>query len=376
MSDTSKDLPFAEFKGDSDSEHRLSGCRLTEESCDLLSRALSSEASCVKELNLSENPLKDAGVKFISKGLQNPHCKLEILRLKNCEITDQGCAHLTSVLKSNSSQLRELDLSENKLGDSGLRLLCDALQRHHCKLENLTLNDCGVTDKGCAALASVMKSNLSQLKYLDLSENQLGQTQVTFLSDGLKNPHCKLENLRLRFCGLLTDESCDVLASALNSNPHLKMLDLTGNKLGDSKIELFLAILKNPHSKLESLWLIDCGLTDQDCADLTLALSSDNSCLRELNLSKNTFGDSGIKHLSNVKNPHSKLESLWLIDCDITDEGCSALASALTSNLSHLKILYMCDKKLGNAGVEHLSVALKNPVCELETLGIHKWTAV
>jgi len=34
----------------------------------------------VKELNLSENPLKDAGVKFISKGLQNPHCKLEILR--------------------------------------------------------------------------------------------------------------------------------------------------------------------------------------------------------------------------------------------------------------------------------------------------------
>ncbi|XP_048015920.1 NACHT, LRR and PYD domains-containing protein 3-like [Megalobrama amblycephala] len=175
---------------------QFSGCRLTEESCDLLSRALSSEATCVKELNLSENPLKDAGVKFISEGLRNPHCKIEILRLRNCEITDQGCDHLTSVLKSNSSRLSELDLSGNKLGDLGLRLLCDILQSHPCKLENLKLNDCGVTDKGCAALASVMKSNLSQLKDLDLSENQLGHSQVMFLSDGLKNHHCKLENLR------------------------------------------------------------------------------------------------------------------------------------------------------------------------------------
>lgn len=56
--------------------------------------------------------------------------------------------------------------------------------------------------------------------------------------------------------------------------------------------------------------LIDCGLTDQDCADFALALSSDNSCLRELDLSKNTFGDSGIKHLcSNIKD--TKLEALW-----------------------------------------------------------------
>lgn len=58
--------------------------------------------------------------------------------------------------------------------------------------------------------------------------------------------------------------------------------------------------------------LIDCGLTDEDCDDLASALSSDNSCLRELNLSENKFGDSEIKHLcSKMKKPHSKLEALW-----------------------------------------------------------------
>ncbi len=61
-------------------EFRLIECGLTEESCVPLAKALCSEASCVMELNLSENTLKDEGVEFISKGLQNPHCKLEILR--------------------------------------------------------------------------------------------------------------------------------------------------------------------------------------------------------------------------------------------------------------------------------------------------------
>ncbi|XP_048015919.1 ribonuclease inhibitor-like [Megalobrama amblycephala] len=233
------------------------------------------------------------------------------------------------------------------------------------------LRFCGLfTDESCEVLASALNSS-PHLKTLDLTGNKLGNSGMKLFSAILKNPHSKLETLWLHDCGL-TDEGCAALASALTSNPsHLKYLDLSHNKIGQSGRKLFSAALDNPHCKVEILRLIDCGLTDQDCADLALALSSDNSCLRELNLSKNTFGDSGIKHLSNIKMPHSKLESLWLIDCDITEEGCSALASALTSNLSHLKILYLCDEKVGNAGVEHLSVALKNPVCELETLGLY-----
>ncbi|MED6272736.1 hypothetical protein CHARACLAT_033539, partial [Characodon lateralis] len=40
----------------------LSGCNLTERSCEALSSVLSSQTSCVKELDLSNNDLKDSGV--------------------------------------------------------------------------------------------------------------------------------------------------------------------------------------------------------------------------------------------------------------------------------------------------------------------------
>ena len=57
-------------------------------------------------------------------------------RLSKCEITAEGCAALASALRSNS-HLRELDLTENIIGDKGLTLLSDGLKDPHCKLEKL-----------------------------------------------------------------------------------------------------------------------------------------------------------------------------------------------------------------------------------------------
>ncbi len=57
------------------------------------------------------------------------------------------------------------------------------------------LYDCGVTDEGCAALASALRSNPSHLRELYLSFNKLGASGVNLLSDLLKDPHCKLEEL-------------------------------------------------------------------------------------------------------------------------------------------------------------------------------------
>uniref|UniRef100_A0AAQ4REM1 B30.2/SPRY domain-containing protein n=1 Tax=Gasterosteus aculeatus aculeatus TaxID=481459 RepID=A0AAQ4REM1_GASAC len=122
----------------------LSGCNLSERSCDALSSVLSSQSSSLRELDLSNNHLQDSGVKLLSAGLESPHCEVETLRLSGCLITEEGCASLASAQSSNPSHLRELDLSYNHPGDSGVKLLSAGLEDQHWRLETLRVEPDGV----------------------------------------------------------------------------------------------------------------------------------------------------------------------------------------------------------------------------------------
>uniref|UniRef100_A0A3B3S730 Uncharacterized protein n=1 Tax=Paramormyrops kingsleyae TaxID=1676925 RepID=A0A3B3S730_9TELE len=257
---------------------RLSGCRVTEEGCSSLASALRSNPSYLRELDLSYDHPGDSGVKLLSALLEDPSCKLEKLKLLGCRVTETGCSSLASALRSKPSHLRELDLSDNHPGASGLNLVSAVLKdprlrsvlldiAHckleilrsvlldiaHCKLEILRLNSCNLTEKCCEVLASALRSNSSPLRELDLSDNDLQDSGVTLLSAGLEDSHCKLGILRLAGCRV-TEEGCSSLTSALRSNPsHLRELDLSNNHPGLSGVKLLSAVLEDPSCKLEKL---------------------------------------------------------------------------------------------------------------------------
>ncbi|XP_073671641.1 NLR family CARD domain-containing protein 3-like [Paramisgurnus dabryanus] len=228
-------------------------CNITEEGCVALFSALRSNPSHLRELNLSDNKLKDSGVKLLSAVMEDPHCKLQILKLSKCNITVEGCAALTSALTSNPSHLRELNLSNNKIGDSGMEHLSAVLENPRCKLERLWLCCCNITDEGCVALSSALTSNPSHLRGLILPFNNLGDLGVKLLSAVLENPQCKLEMLRLSQCNI-TDEGCFALTSALRSNPsHLKHLNLSHNYLGDLGVKLISDLKNDSNDKLRRI---------------------------------------------------------------------------------------------------------------------------
>ncbi|KAL0992613.1 hypothetical protein UPYG_G00095730 [Umbra pygmaea] len=269
----------------------LSGCGITEKVCAALVSALKSNPSNLKELDLSNNDLKDAGVKIISALLEDTQCSLETLRLSGCLVTEEGCASLVSALRINPSHLKELDLSYNHPGDSGVTLLSAGLEDPTWRLEKLNLRHCGLTEGCCSDLASVLRSPNSQLKQLELKDNDLQDSGVTLLSAGLEVLNCKLHTLGLSGC-LVTEKGCASLDSALRSNPsHLKELDLSYNHPGDSGVTLLSAGLEDPTWRLEKLnvdhggeWRLKSGPKKYVC-DLTLDPNTVNRnlCLSEEN---------------------------------------------------------------------------------------------
>ncbi|XP_073721464.1 protein NLRC3-like [Misgurnus anguillicaudatus] len=114
----------------------LNDCNLTDKGCSALAKVLGSE-SCLKELNMSNNKLKDEGVKLLCDGLKNTNCELEILRLSDCSIGGEGYVALSRAIRSNPSHLIELDLSGNDPGESGVKLICDLIQDQNCALKKV-----------------------------------------------------------------------------------------------------------------------------------------------------------------------------------------------------------------------------------------------
>ncbi|XP_061592892.1 protein NLRC3-like isoform X6 [Cololabis saira] len=223
------------------------------------------------------------------------------------ELSEIQCSALAYMLQM-SEVLDELDLDKYNTTPGGRRRLIPAVR--NCR--KARFSGCDLSETHCEVVASALKSNPSHLTQLDLSQNLLQDSGVKVLSGGLESPNCRLETLRLWDCRL-SEISCSSLGPALKSNPsHLKHLDLDYNQnLQDSGVKHLSGFLESPDCRLETLELKWCGLSEISCSSLVSALKSNPSHLKLLDLRGNNLQAADVKQLSDlVESPDYQLQTL------------------------------------------------------------------
>ncbi|XP_064175783.1 NACHT, LRR and PYD domains-containing protein 12-like isoform X1 [Anguilla rostrata] len=229
------------------------------------------------------------------------------------------------------------------------------------------LSDKQLEPHQCSALAFVLLMSEEILDEFDSKTYNTSEAGHQRLVPVVRN--CR--KATLNSCDL-TEKSCEIVASALqSSNSPLRDLDLSYNNLGDSGVKLLCAGLMSPNCNLQRLGLNSCDLTEKSCEIVASALQLSNSPLRDLDLRYNKLGDSGVEFLcAGLMSPNCNLQRLGLGWCNLTGGCCDVLASVLRSPHSEMRDLELRDNELQDSGVRALSAGLEDPHCELQRLGL------
>ena len=314
------------------------------------------------------------GIKRYFFGRINYHTHINEISLDNCDIGKKSMKYLSFYLNNPNCEIKNINISNNKIAGD---ILSPIKNYKHLQFNNLIADKCIIDSKTLNILSNIKTKKLSlvndnidngyilnlsnnyinelnishnlisndgvfhicknipNLTKLNLSNNNICDLSLIYLSLYIKNPNCKLISLNLKN-NIITITGMLTLISTLNyinkenkNSSTLKKLNLSGNLLdyepipnrlgqdflnvGLEKLSLRnhsfsnndLNILFNFINNIENLQILDLSKTIYDIASLNLVFKrvSANKSLKKLKLQ---FCNLGNPQVNTLENEHLK----------------------------------------------------------------------
>lgn len=280
--------------------------------------------STVQELYLETNAINDEVLIELSKGISNSNIK--ILHLGNNIIGSAGLKEFALSLPM--SKVKELDLSENYIGDEGVTALASALS--NSQIEELRLFKNNIGDEGASALGIAL--GYSRVHTLFLGNNRINADGAIGLAAGLSKSN--LTSLYLQHNNI-SNQGAAALAIGL-SNSKIQLLSLLNNTINAEGAEALAKVFSDANLKLINLDLSKNTIGDNGLKAIAMKLPFSN--IQSLSLGKNLIGNEGVATLA-LALPSSKVKNLYLYDNEISDEGAEAIAQVLITSINTRALL-------------------------------------
>lgn len=210
------------------------------------------------------------------------------------------------------------------------------------------------------------KRNSPVLQELCLQVGILDTPNLKYLVEGWRS-HETLQRIDFSFSPFLDSRAVQLLASGLGDVTMLTSLSLASCSLTDNQVAIFVEFLRlgrtystlrwlnlehnqvgpkssvalgqllsDSNSKLKSLVLNGCGITNTSINNM---FANSVGFLQDLHLSNNCITDEGILHLANALRKSRCLVSLWLHENDFGDVGAAALLDVIRHNPMLTKVV-------------------------------------